>query len=188
MQPSNAGGAYQARDTRTGRLVFVKEARPHNGYTWDGVDAKRRLRQEYDTLTAVHRAAPGVCPRPLELFTEWEHDFLVMEHVDGVPLTRWINGASPVLDSALGQPHALGLRFGDVSPGNVIVAPAGEARLIDFESVTPVGDPPARMGTAGFAPPPEVTAAHPAEPLLTDRNSWPHSPSPCWHRSTTLPG
>ncbi|MFK0156718.1 class III lanthionine synthetase LanKC [Streptomyces sp. NPDC090493] len=192
LQPSNAGGAYQARDTRTGRLVFVKEARPHNGYTWDGVDAKRRLRQEYDTLTAVHRAAPGVCPRPLELFTEWEHDFLVMEHVEGIPLTRWINGASPVLqadrprpdvdryhadcrrvlaslDSALGQLHALGLRFGDVSPGNVIVTPTGEARLIDFESVTPVGDPPARMGTAGFAPPPEVTAAHPAEPLLTDR-------------------
>ncbi|MFE3939377.1 serine/threonine protein kinase, partial [Streptomyces goshikiensis] len=36
---SNAGGAYQARDRRTGRPVFVKEARAHNGLVFDGTDA-----------------------------------------------------------------------------------------------------------------------------------------------------
>ncbi|GJF31194.1 serine/threonine protein kinase [Kitasatospora sp. NE20-6] len=192
LQPSNAGGAYEARDTRTGRLVLVKEARPHTGYTWDGVSAQERLRQEYDTLTAVHAGAPGVCPEPLELFTAWEHDFLVMEHVEGLPLVKWINRSSPglqadrpvqefdryhaacrrvlaALDTALDRLHALGLRFGDVSPGNVIVTPAGDARLVDFESVTPQADRPARMGTPGFAPPPGLASEHPSDPFLTDR-------------------
>ncbi|WP_406192416.1 class III lanthionine synthetase LanKC [Kitasatospora sp. NBC_01560] len=192
LQPSNAGGAYRARDTRTGRLVLIKEARPHNGYTWDGVSARERLHREYDTLAAVHAAAAGVCPEPLERFTEWEHDFLVMEHVEGIPLVQWINRSSPVLlanrpaadfdryhgdcrrllaslDVALGRLHALGLRFGDVSPGNVIVTPAGEARLVDFESVTALDARPARMGTPGFAPPPGLAAEHRADPLLSDR-------------------
>ncbi|MEV4558137.1 class III lanthionine synthetase LanKC [Kitasatospora sp. NPDC049285] len=192
LQPSNAGGAYQARDTRTGRLVLIKEARPHTGYTWDGVSAQERLRREYETLTAVHAAAPGVCPEPLELFTEWEHDFLVMEHVEGLPLVKWINRSSPILqvdrpvrefdryhadcrrilgalDAALGRLHALGLRFGDVSPGNVIVTPEGDARLVDFESVTPQAARPARMGTPGFAPPADLAAGHPADPVLADR-------------------
>ncbi|MGW6915920.1 class III lanthionine synthetase LanKC [Kitasatospora sp. NPDC054939] len=192
LQPSNAGGAYQARDTRTGRLVLIKEARPHNGYTWDGASARKRLRREYGTLAAVHAAAPGTCPEPLEHFTEWEHDFLVMEHVEGLPLVKWINRSSPVLladrpaadydryhadcrrilaalDAALGRLHALGLRFGDVSPGNVIVTPAGDARLVDFESATRLDDRPARMGTPGFAPPPGLAADHPADPLLADR-------------------
>ncbi|WP_354644717.1 class III lanthionine synthetase LanKC [Kitasatospora camelliae] len=193
LQPSNAGGAYQARDTRTGRLVLIKEARPHNGYTWDGVSAQERLRREYDALTAVHAVAPGVCPEPLDHFTEWEHDFLVMEYVEGLPLVKWINRSSPVLladrpaadfdryhadcrrilatlDTALGRIHALGIRFGDVSPGNVIVTPAGDARLVDFESVTPQDTRPARMGTPGFAPPPGLAAGHHStDPVLTDR-------------------
>ncbi|MGY0466446.1 class III lanthionine synthetase LanKC [Kitasatospora sp. cg17-2] len=192
LQPSNAGGAYRARDTRTGQLVLVKEARPHNGYTWDGVSAQERLRREFDTLTAVHAAAEGVCPRPLERFTEWEHDFLVMEYVEGLPLVTWINRSSPVLladrpaadfdryhaacrrvlgslDDALERLHALGLRFGDVSPGNVIVTPAGDARLVDFESATALEARPARMGTPGFVPPPALTAEHRADPLFGDR-------------------
>ncbi|MGW2397757.1 class III lanthionine synthetase LanKC [Kitasatospora sp. NPDC001664] len=191
LRPSNAGGAYRARDTRTGRLVLVKEARPHNGYTWDGAAAQERLRREYETLTAVHAAAPGACPEPLDHFTEWEHDFLVMELVEGLPLVKWINRSSPVLlagrpaedfdryhaacrrllgslDEALGRLHALGLRFGDVNPGNVIVTPAGDARLVDFETVTPVSAAPARMGTPGFVPPRALAAAHP-DPLLSDR-------------------
>ncbi|MFF3499807.1 class III lanthionine synthetase LanKC [Streptomyces sp. NPDC003247] len=192
LQPSNAGGAYRARDTRTGRLVLLKEARAHNGYTWDGADARQRLRHEYDVLTAVHEAAPGVCPEPLDLFTEWEHDFLVMEHVEGVALRDWIGRGSPVLqagrpaedfdryhadcrrvlaslDAALGRLHALGYRFGDVSPGNVIVTEDKEARLVDFESVTPADAAPSRMGTPGFVPPPDVVAAHPLDPFLADR-------------------
>ena len=191
LQPSNAGGAYQARDTRTGRVVFIKEARAHNGLTWDGTSAQEQLRHEYDVLTAVHEAAPGVCPEPLEHFTEWEHDFLVMEHVAGDPLRSWVGRTSPIvkadrpaqdfaayfaacrrilrsLDESLDRLHTLGYRFGDVSPGNVIVTPSGDARFVDFEAVSPVSGPPSAMGTPGFVPPAALTADG-SDPLLADR-------------------
>lgn len=190
LQPSNAGGAYRARDTRTGRAVFIKEARAHNGYTWDGVSAQRRLRREYDVLTAVHAAAPGVCPEPLDHFTEWEHDFMVTEYVEGAQLRNWVGRHSPLtrsdgsrqdadayysacrrvlrdLDEALDQLHALGYRFGDLSLGNVLVAADGRARLVDFEAATPLSGPPAAMGTHGFTPPGEGDEG--ADPRLRDR-------------------
>ena len=191
LQPSNAGGAYQAVDTRTGRTVFIKEARAHNGYTWDGVSAQERLRREHEVLTAIHAAAPGVCPEPLDHFTEWEHDFLVTEYVQGVSLHHWVARTSPTaraelpaqdtadyfkgcrsilrsLDEALARLHAQGRRFGDLSPANVIVTADRDARLVDFEAATPLTEPPAAMGTPGFALPRDLADAE-ADPLLQDR-------------------
>ncbi|MEV6940423.1 class III lanthionine synthetase LanKC [Streptomyces sp. NPDC051172] len=191
LQPSNAGGTYQARDTRTGRRVFIKEARAHNGLIWDGTSAQERLRHEYEILTTVHSAAPGVCPEPLEHFTEWEHDFLVTEYIEGDPLRRWLSRTSPLMrhgrtaddraeffalcrgllrdvDASLDQLHALGHRFGDISLGNVIVTPSGTARLVDFEAASAFDGPPAAMGTKGFTPPAALLAAS-DDPLLTDR-------------------
>jgi serine/threonine protein kinase len=193
LQPSNAGGAYRAVDTRTGRAVFIKEARAHNGFTWDGVNAQERLRREYEILRTVHAAAPGVCPEPLDHFTEWEHDFLVTEYVEGLRLQHWTGLNSPAvradwpapdpsgyfegcrrvldsLDAALARLHALGYRFGDLSTGNVIVTPdsATRARLVDFEAVSPLSGPPVPMGTTGFVPPRALTGDG-SDPLLRDR-------------------
>ncbi|MFJ9631676.1 class III lanthionine synthetase LanKC [Streptomyces sp. NPDC101175] len=191
LQPSNAGGTYQARDTRTGRRVFIKEARAHNGLIWDGTSARERLRHEYEVLTAVHASAPGVCPEPLEHFSEWEHDFLVTEFIEGDPLRRWLSRTSPLMrygrtaedraeffarcrgllwdvDAALEQLHALGHRFGDISLGNIIVTPSGTARFVDFESASALDGPPAAMGTKGFTPPAALLGAS-DDPLLTDR-------------------
>ena len=191
LQPSNAGGTYQARDTRTGRRVFIKEARAHNGLTWDGTSAQQRLRHEYDILTAVHAAAPGVCPEPLDYFTEWEHDFLVTEFVEGDPLGAWLSRTSPLvrsgrtdadyqgffelcrgvlngLDRALDLLHAGGYRFGDISMGNVVVTPSGDARLVDFETATALDQAPSPMGTKGFAPPAALLQGS-DDPLLADR-------------------
>ena len=97
LQPSNAGGAYLARDTRTGRRVFIKEARAHNGLTMDGTDAQTRLRHEHKVLAAVHAAAPGICPEPLDHFREWEHDFLVTEYLEGVALRAWLSSTSSLM-------------------------------------------------------------------------------------------
>lgn len=191
LQPSNAGGTYKARDTRDGRLVFIKEARAHNGHLASGSTAQERLRHEYEVLRTVHAAAPGVCPEPIEHFTEWEHDFLVTEFVEGDPLRTWVSRTSALvrtgrsdeeyaayydaarrllrgLDTALDRLHALGLRFGDISPGNIIVTADGEARLVDFESASPTDGPPEQLGTPGFSPPAALSRANP-DPLLTDR-------------------
>ncbi|MER7952435.1 class III lanthionine synthetase LanKC [Streptomyces sp. NPDC096079] len=188
---SNAGGAYQARDRRTGRTVFLKEARAHNGLVFDGSDARQRLRHEYEVLRELHAAAPGVGPEPLEHFTEWEHDFLVTEYVAGQPLVGWLSRSSPLaladrtagsvaayyeacrrllasLDASLGRLHAAGHRFGDLSLGNVLVTPSGGVRLVDFEAASALSAAPSGMGTPGFTPPPGLRRTA-TDPLLQDR-------------------
>ncbi|MFJ6795409.1 class III lanthionine synthetase LanKC [Streptomyces sp. NPDC091268] len=188
---SNAGGAYQARDRRTGVTVFLKEARAHNGLVFDGTDARQRLRHEYDVLRELHATAPGVGPEPLDHFTEWEHDFLVTEYVAGQPLVAWLSRSSPLaradrtpasvaayyeacrrllaaLDSSLDRLHAAGYRFGDLSLGNVLITPSGGVRLVDFEAASALSAAPSGMGTPGFTPPPGVLRAE-TDPLLRDR-------------------
>ncbi|MFD7572460.1 class III lanthionine synthetase LanKC [Streptomyces sp. NPDC059810] len=188
---SNAGGTYQARDRRTGRTVFLKEARAHNGLVFDGTDAQQRLRHEYGVLRELHAAAPGVGPEPLDHFTEWEHDFLVTEYVAGQPLVSWLSRSSPLaradrttesvavyyevcrrllaaLDASLKRLHAAGYRFGDLSLGNVMVTPSGGVRLVDFEAASALSSAPSGMGTPGFTPPPGLLRAA-SDPLIQDR-------------------
>lgn len=188
---SNAGGTYQARDRRTGRTVFLKEARAHNGLVFDGTDAQQRLRHEYRVLRELHAAAPGVGPEPLDHFTEWEHDFLVTEYVEGQPLVAWLSRSTPLaradrtdgsvaayyeacrrllaeLDASLGRLHAAGYRFGDLSLGNVMVTPSGGVRLVDFEAASALSAAPSGVSTPGFTPPPGLLRAD-TDPLLQDR-------------------
>ncbi|MFI8499593.1 class III lanthionine synthetase LanKC [Streptomyces sp. NPDC085524] len=188
---SNAGGTYQAVDRRTGRTVFLKEARAHNGLVFDGTDAQQRLRHEHRVLRELHAAAPGVGPEPLDHFTEWEHDFLVTEYIAGQPLVGWLSRSSPLaradrtdgsvaayheacrhllagLDASLERLHGAGYRFGDLSLGNVMVTPSGGVRLVDFEAASALSAAPSRMGTPGFTPPPGLRRAE-TGPLLQDR-------------------
>ncbi|MFE5947127.1 class III lanthionine synthetase LanKC [Streptomyces sp. NPDC056480] len=188
---SNAGGTYQARDRRTGRTVFLKEARAHNGLVFDGTDAQQRLRHEYGVLRELHAAAPGVGPEPLDHFTEWEHDFLVTEYIAGQPLVGWLSRSSPLaradrttesvavyyevcrrllaaLDASLKRLHAAGYRFGDLSLGNIMVTPSGGIRLVDFEAASALSSTPSGIGTPGFTPPAGLLRAG-SDPLLQDR-------------------
>ncbi|MGW0638278.1 class III lanthionine synthetase LanKC [Nocardia salmonicida] len=180
LRHSNAGGAYRARDLE-GAACFVKEARGHNGYV--GVqDARRRLEQEYLTLRALHAAAPGLAPRPVELFTEWEHTYLVTEFVPGRTLTSWMVATTPlihaganattiadyyrrcrhILDQVTAQIatlHRLGYAFVDISPGNVLIADDDTVRLIDVEAVQRLDHPLGLLSTPGFMPPELRTTA-----------------------------
>ncbi|WP_354637099.1 class III lanthionine synthetase LanKC [Kitasatospora camelliae] len=176
IRHSNGGGTYRATDTATGRTVFVKEARAHNGLIGDGTDSADRLRHEHAVLERVHAEAPGLCPEPIDYFTEWEHDFLVTEFVEGTGFLQWVAahtvmgriGIDPArhteylgkVERVLGalradvdRLHALGLRFGDLSHGNVVVGDDLTVRLIDFETATPLADKPSPLGTPGYKPP-----------------------------------
>jgi hypothetical protein len=191
LQASNAGGTYRAVDTRDGRTVFLKEARAGHGLTWDGTDAPSRLRREHEALQQIHRAAPGVSPEPLDYFTEWEHDFLVTEFVPGRRLHDWLARTSPIVSAradaadftayyadcehilasverSLERLRDIGYRFGDLSPGNVIVTPEGDARLVDFETASRTGGPPTPwLGTPGYTPPERED--DPTDPYAADR-------------------
>jgi len=191
LRHSNAGGAYRARRA-DGGAVFVKEARAHNGYAGEE-DARRRLKREYLTLRALHAAAPGLAPEPVELFAEWEHTCLVTELVPGRDLNKWMVANSPliragedhaahaayyrrcthILDQLAGQLdalHELGYAFVDVSPGNVLVDDDDTVRLVDFEATQRADDPLGVLGTPGYEPPDSRTRSARArtDPLQVD--------------------
>lgn len=176
---SNGGGTYAGVEVATGRPVFIKEARAHNGLSDPHTDAQVRLRHEYDTLRAVHQVAPGVCPEPLSHFRLWEHDFMVTEFVPGRSLHHWMAANSPlvrtaptatdlagylrratlVLDRVAGhirRLHEVGYVFFDINPFNVLVDDDGDAaRLVDFEFAGPVTGPQVYKpaGAPGHTPP-----------------------------------
>lgn len=175
IRHSNAGGTYRARELSTGRIVFVKEARAHTAIE-KGRDARERLRGEWETLRALHKTAPGLAPEPVAYFSEWEHDFLVTEFVEGITLQKWMVANSPLVvagatpddfaayykrcekvisdvERALDQLHSSGYLFVDVSPGNVLVDEEDGVRLIDFECAHRLGDDFLLAGTPGYTPP-----------------------------------
>lgn len=165
---TNAGGRYRAKHTRTGAPIFVKEARPHTGYV-DRECAITRLDHEVELLKDLGVRAPGLAPKLVKYFQIQGHRFAALEHVDGIPLSEWIARENPLYSSLyqnansvsgylkratkivekmrtdLSKLHSLGLAFGDLSSGNIIVSANDIPRLIDFESCTSLSDknPPA---------------------------------------------
>ncbi|MGM1059304.1 class III lanthionine synthetase LanKC [Saccharothrix sp. Mg75] len=176
---SNGGGVYEAERKSDGRPVVLKEARPHAGLDRENVDAVARLRREHEVLTRV-AGIPGV-PEVHEHFTAWEHEFVAMGKVPGVPLGQWLGHNYPlthheVTDEAITaytaralrvvaeveriveQVHGRGVVFCDLHPLNVLVDDDDSVSLIDFElafGVETGGRP--TLGAPGFQAPPDRT-------------------------------
>ena len=165
ISASNRGGVYEAIDLDSGSTVVIKEARPHVHRTTRGtatIDSHLLLRHEYDVLR--HLEGLDCTVRPIKLFREWEHLFMVEEKVQGVMLRSaagqpehlWLpharNGMSfddiqpkfhrlgkSLLD-AVEAIHARGVIISDLSGNNVMVDPdTWDVRLIDFEAAIRVG-------------------------------------------------
>ncbi len=170
---SNAGGVYRALDLQTGKRVVIKEARPCINATFDGYDAVELLKKEYRLLTVLNDT--GIAPRPMDLFKEWEHWFLVEEYIEGDSMgahsaqhnvllrTRptaehyeeWYATFRSVcisLAKIMDVLHAYHIVFADLSINNLIVlAGKAELKLIDFEGASQIGvDRPSSVFTPGF--------------------------------------
>lgn len=171
---SNTGGVYLALDAVTGKKVVLKEARAHvHGFS-DSSDAAELLREEYAVLERL--ADTGAAPRPVELFEEWEHLFLVEEYLEGYESIKRFaarGGAfletrptGPKIASALAREldivrrlaavvdvlHERGVVWGDISFNNVLVNPETlDVKIIDLESAQRL-DAPRRPAivTPGF--------------------------------------
>ncbi|WP_432011181.1 class III lanthionine synthetase LanKC [Streptomyces cucumeris] len=172
---SNGGGVYLAERLADGASLVLKEARPGAGLDRDGCDAVARLRRERDVLNQLSGLS-GV-PTVEDYFTAWEHEFLAMEYLPGDSLhvwagrehallqpdpdekdvARYTHTALTLLDrisELLERIHRHGVFFGDLHPGNVLVAADGSVSFIDFETAFREEEPdrPA-MGAQGFAAP-----------------------------------
>ncbi len=178
---SNGGGVYVATDTRTGREVVLKEARPHAGLDPAGADAVRRLRREHGFLEKL--SGTGVVPELYDYLVCWEHHFVVEEYVDATPLGRELVERSPlihpdvdeaavreyarwardVLDRvgrALHVLHDRGIAFGDLHPHNILLRPSGEVVFVDLEMASWLADDErAALGAPGYVAPDGRTGA-----------------------------
>ncbi len=154
---SNSGGVYKAQDTHDGdRTVIVKEARPHANFNarlrYHAVDI---LNREWQFLNLLSDA--GVSPRPVAMFDEWEHRFLVEEYVTGADIRKVLFDHNPLVrprvtlrDSraylkifltlfanmarAIQEVHARGIVLGDLTANNFIIHEADlTVTLIDLE-------------------------------------------------------
>jgi serine/threonine protein kinase len=165
IRSSNSGGVYNAEDVETGQKVIVKEARPFvNASRSSSFDAIDMLRKEARVLEKLQHT--GYTPKIIDCFQDWEHLFLVMETVQGFPLSsyRALNNVGLLLRrnitaetikefcsrlnrigsnalKAIQAFHKEGVVIGDVSPSNVLVdLETLEVKIIDFEGARIMGE------------------------------------------------
>lgn len=126
------GKVYEGWDERLERTVAVK--------TLDtsafGFMDRERLRHEGQALSRVEHA--NIC-RVIDLVETPDADFLLLELVDGVPLSEASTlDAEQIVTVGLGiaraleAAHAVGVVHRDLKPDNVMLTSAGVPKVLDF--------------------------------------------------------
>jgi hypothetical protein len=164
------GEVWRAVDLVLGRPVAVKLLRDDYAQHPETLE---RFRAEARHTAAVSH--PGIArmydygePSP------GQPPFLVMELVDGSPLTRLLERGplepARVMDivaqaaAGLDAAHAAGLVHRDIKPGNLLVSPDGTVKITDFGIAYAAGSAPltrtgALIGTPAYLAPERVTGA-----------------------------
>src|SRR5262245_19208272 len=129
------GIVYEAEDERLGRKVAIKVLQ--TGPT--SSERKRRFAQEARSASALNH--PNIITIH-DIDTADDGDFIVMELVDGVPLSHLpTDGPMPVdraidyatqIASALAASHAADIVHRDLKPANVMVTREGRIKVLDF--------------------------------------------------------
>src|ERR1700674_1984536 len=155
---------YRAHDQLLDRPVALKVLFPELSVDRSFVERFRREAQ-----AAANLSHPNIVP-----VFDWGEDsgtyFIVMEFIDGRPLSSILKTAGPLsadrtadigahVAAALGYAHKHGVIHRDVKPGNVLITDEGQVKVTDFgiarainteESLTQTG---AVMGTATYFSP-----------------------------------
>jgi beta-lactam-binding protein with PASTA domain/tRNA A-37 threonylcarbamoyl transferase component Bud32 len=155
---------YRARDQQLDRPVALKVLFPELSVDRAFVERFRREAQ-----AAANLSHPNIVP-----VYDWGEDdgsyFIVMEYIDGRPLSAVLRDADPLtppqialiganVAAALAFAHRHGVVHRDVKPGNVLITQDGNVKVTDFgiaravnteESLTQTG---AVMGTAAYFSP-----------------------------------
>jgi len=177
LEPVGTGGSaevWRALDTKTGDEVAVKRLHP---IVLADEAGRARLRREFDALRSVDE--PHIV-RVRDLHVGRREAAIVLDFIPGPSLAQRMASQSagrPALSpeeavgvvadvaAALSAAHEAGIIHRDVTPGNILLALDGEARLTDFgiahgdaetTSVTATGQV---MGTMRYLAPEQLRGA-----------------------------
>ena len=160
------GEVYLAYDNRLERDVAIKFVAPDKLVD---PDARGRLLREARAAAALDH--PGICTVYETGEAEDGRSFIVMQYVEGETLAAALTrGPLPVREAlalcveiaeALGAAHRKGVVHRDLKPGNIMVTPAGRARLVDFGIAKVASRRPAATATV-----PETTVTSGAASML----------------------
>lgn len=166
------GIVCRARDSQMGRTVALKVLRA------DTYDPKivARFQSELHLVASLHH------PNIVQVIEAFEHEgrhCIVMEYLDGQPLSHLLNDTNPLslpeairilkpLAEALDYAHQNGVIHLDVKPGNVILANHGERPVLtDFGLARPLqterlASTRSIFGTVEYMAPEQILGQYPA--------------------------
>jgi serine/threonine protein kinase/tetratricopeptide (TPR) repeat protein len=168
------GAIFRARDTELDETVALKFLNGH-------VRPERvaRLVQEIKIARQV------IHPNVVRVFTleKWlDHRFIVMEYIDGAPLTRWMERrpnptpsdrmrVATQIVGAVDAAHRLGIIHRDIKPENILVMRGGDARVLDFGIARPEAADPSLTETGTILGSPLYVAPEQIQGKPVDRRT-----------------
>jgi serine/threonine protein kinase/DNA-binding CsgD family transcriptional regulator len=127
---------YKALDTRLGRSVALKVLLPH-------VRETTRTRFFQEATAAAQLNHPNIMAI-YDIDEDKDQYFLVVEYVEGEPLSDFIPSAPDVvvelgrqMAQALAYAHARQIIHRDIKPANIKVTPAGQIKIMDLGLALP---------------------------------------------------
>ncbi|MFJ9198807.1 serine/threonine-protein kinase [Streptomyces flaveolus] len=171
------GDVWRGYDTVLDRPVAVKLIRPQAVTSPHlAEEFEKRFRREARVTARIqHPGVPQVYDAVLD--ASYEQLFLVMELVDGVPLTAYVHPDRPLpvswavavaaqVATVLSYAHDVPVVHRDLKPGNILVARDGTVKVLDFgiaailrtdvTKLTATGSP---IGTHQYMAPEQVRGA-----------------------------
>ncbi len=158
-RPLGAGGmgeVYLAEHTTLEKKVAIKFLPPH--LQADDIARKRLVREARAAAKLEH---PGICA-VFEVIDEADQSFIVMQYVEGETLADRLKSQPLELPhaveiaiqivEALAEAHSRGIVHRDIKPGNVMITPRGQAKVLDFGLAKAVDGPAFSRIGAGDQP------------------------------------
>ncbi|WP_240958333.1 serine/threonine-protein kinase [Streptomyces chilikensis] len=138
------GDVWRGYDAVLDRPVAVKRIRPQAVTATPRMaeELERRFRREARITARIqHPGVPQVYDAVLD--STYEHLFLVMELVEGIPLTRYVHPERPLpvswavavaaqVATVLSYAHDVPVVHRDLKPSNILVAQDGTVKVLDF--------------------------------------------------------